>query len=101
MNPRFSEENIAANRSLLARIEELAVEKGVTPAQLALAWVLARGSSVVPIPGTTSPARLEENAASADLVLSEEELARISEAVPAGSAAGTRYPEEMMGYVNS
>jgi aryl-alcohol dehydrogenase-like predicted oxidoreductase len=78
----------------VARIEELAERKGVTPAQLALAWVLAQGEDIVPIPGTKKVARLEENVAASDVELSDDELAEIAEALP--DAAGPRYPEQMM-----
>jgi aryl-alcohol dehydrogenase-like predicted oxidoreductase len=95
-NPRFQGENLGRNLALLGRVEALAREKGVTPAQLALAWVLSRGPDVVPIPGTRRRARLEENAAAAAVSLSAAELARLEEAMPPGAAAGTRYPEAGM-----
>jgi aryl-alcohol dehydrogenase-like predicted oxidoreductase len=93
-SPRFQGENFQKNLDLVARIEEIAAEKGVTPAQLALAWVLAQGEDIVPIPGTKKVARLEENAAAADVTLSADELETIAAALPA--AAGLRYPEQMM-----
>jgi aryl-alcohol dehydrogenase-like predicted oxidoreductase len=93
-SPRFQGENFQKNLDLVARIEEIASEKGVTPAQLALAWVLAQGEDIVPIPGTKKVPRLEENAAAAEVSLSDEELAELAEALPA--AAGLRYPEQMM-----
>src|SRR4051794_39591839 len=93
-SPRFQGENFQRNLDLVARIEELAERKGVTPAQLALAWVLAQGEDIVPIPGTKKVARLEENAAAAEVELSAEELSEIAEALP--EAAGLRYPEQMM-----
>ncbi|MDX6664635.1 MAG: hypothetical protein QOG68_841, partial [Solirubrobacteraceae bacterium] len=79
---------------LVARIQELAQSKGCTPAQLALAWVLAQGEDIVPIPGTKKVARLEENAGAVDVELSADELAEIAAALP--DAAGLRYPEQMM-----
>jgi aryl-alcohol dehydrogenase-like predicted oxidoreductase len=93
-SPRFEGENFQRNLDLVARIEELAERKGVTPAQLALAWVLAQGEDIVPIPGTKKVARLEENAAAAEVELSADELSEIAEALP--EAAGLRYPEQMM-----
>jgi aryl-alcohol dehydrogenase-like predicted oxidoreductase len=95
-NPRFQGENLGRNLDLVARVEALAREKGVTAAQLALAWVLSRGQDVVPIPGTRRRGRLEENAAAAALRLSPAELQRLDEAAPPGAAAGTRYPEAGM-----
>ena len=96
--PRFSGENLGQNRKLAERVKELAAEKGVTPGQLALAWVLHRGEHVVPIPGTKHVSYLEENLAAADVELSGEEVQRIAEAVP--SAAGERYDEQGMRSVN-
>jgi aryl-alcohol dehydrogenase-like predicted oxidoreductase len=96
--PRFTGENLQANLKLAERVKELAQEKGVTPGQLALAWVLSRGEQIVPIPGTKRRSYLEENLAAADLELSAEESERIAEAVPA--AAGERYPAEAMRAVN-
>ena len=93
-NPRFQGENFAANVAIADRVRELAEAKGRTPAQLALAWLLARGEDVVPIPGTRSIARLEENAAAVDLVLTADELATLTDELP--SAAGARYPEASM-----
>ena len=91
-SPRFQGENFARNLALVASIEAIAKDKGVTPAQLALAWVLARGNDIVPIPGSKSIAHLEENIAAAEIVLTPEELARIDEVAPKGAAAGDRYP---------
>jgi aryl-alcohol dehydrogenase-like predicted oxidoreductase len=99
-SPRFQGENFQKNLDLVRRIEELASEKGCTPAQLALAWVLARGKDVVPIPGTKRRKYLEENVASLDVKLTEDDLRRIDEVAPKGAAAGTRYPAEMMKTVN-
>ncbi|MEA2165444.1 MAG: hypothetical protein QOK37_3571 [Thermoanaerobaculia bacterium] len=91
-SPRFKGENFERNLDLVRDIEAIAKTKGVTPAQLAIAWVLARGNDVVPIPGSKSIAHLEENLAAADIPLSESELARIDEVAPKGIAAGDRYP---------
>lgn len=92
-NPRFQGANFQRNLDLVARIEELAREKGVTPAQLAIAWVLAQGDDVVPIPGSRRVEHLEENAAAVDIVLSEDDLAQIATAAPVGAAVGDRYPD--------
>jgi aryl-alcohol dehydrogenase-like predicted oxidoreductase len=91
-HPRFQEANFAHNRVLVEKIEGFAREKGCTPAQLTLAWLFAQGDDVVAIPGTRYLARLEENLGAFRVSLSAEDVARISAAVPAGSAAGTRYP---------
>ncbi len=91
-NPRFQGENFQRNLELVRRVQELAREKGCTPAQLALAWVLARGEDIVPIPGTKRVRYLEENAAAAEVELSADDLRRIDEAFPPGAAAGPRYP---------
>ena len=99
-NPRFQGENFARNMALAAQVEELAKRKGCTPAQLALAWLLARHENVIPIPGTTSMQRLEENAAAADISLSETDLAHIEEAAPKGIVRGARYDAAMMGLLN-
>lgn len=90
-SPRFQGENFQANLDLVRRVEELAAEKGCTPGQLALAWVMARGDDVVPIPGTKRRQYLEENALAMEVSLTAEDLAGIDTAVPAGSAAGDRY----------
>jgi aryl-alcohol dehydrogenase-like predicted oxidoreductase len=92
--PRFVGENFQRNLALVTKIEELAADKVVTPAQLGLAWVLAQGEDIVPIPGTKRRERLEENAAAADVVLSDDDLREIADALP--EPAGQRYPEEMM-----
>jgi aryl-alcohol dehydrogenase-like predicted oxidoreductase len=92
-HPRFSGDNLEQNRRLAEQVNELAAEKGVTPAQLALAWVLSRGDDVVPIPGTKRRTYLEQNAAAADVELSADELARLDEAFPHGAAAGARYAD--------
>jgi aryl-alcohol dehydrogenase-like predicted oxidoreductase len=100
-NPRFTPENLPRNLEIVERLEAIAEEKMITPAQLALAWVLAKGTDIVPIPGTTDPHRLAEDAASAEVELSDADLAQIEEAVPPGVAVGARYSEEMMRYVNA
>ncbi len=92
-HPRFQDDNLARNLELLGRLEEIARDKSVTPAQLALAWVLHRGADVVPIPGTKKRRYLEENAAAAAIALSDEELARLDEALPPGVTAGPRYAD--------
>ena len=94
--PRFAEENFMKNVELADRVREVADEKGVTPGQLALAWLLAQGEDIVPIPGTKRRKYLEENAGASGVELAEEDLRRIEEAMPRGSAAGERYTEEMM-----
>ncbi|HVI97310.1 MAG TPA: aldo/keto reductase [Anaeromyxobacter sp.] len=99
-NPRFQGENFRKNLALVDRIRELAAAKRVTASQLALAWVLARGDDVVPIPGTRHRARVEENAAAAAVQLSPEELAQLDAMAPRGAAAGARYPSAGMATVN-
>ena len=99
-NPRFQGENFARNLELVDRVRDLAEGKGVTPAQLALAWVLSRGDDVVPIPGTTKPHRVEENVAALDVELTDEDLDRLDEAAPVGGAAGDRYAADMMRLVD-
>jgi aryl-alcohol dehydrogenase-like predicted oxidoreductase len=94
--PRFAEENFMKNVELADRVREVAEGKGVTPGQLALAWLLAQGTDIVPIPGTKRRRYLEENAGASGVELTEEDLRRIEEAMPRGSAAGERYSEEMM-----
>ncbi len=96
--PRFTGENLTQNLALAERVRELASERGITPGQLALAWVLSRWECVVPIPGTKRVSYLEENLAAADLELSETDAQAIADAIPA--AAGTRYPDAIMGQVN-
>ena len=95
-NPRFQGDNFARNLQLVEGIRALAADKGVTPGQLALAWVLARGEHLVPIPGTKRRKYLEENVAAVGIVLDANEMARIDAAFPVGAAAGARYPEAMM-----
>jgi aryl-alcohol dehydrogenase-like predicted oxidoreductase len=95
-NPRFQGENLQRNLDLVDRIEQLASKKGCTPAQLALAWVLAQGDDVVPIPGMRRRTHLDENAKAGDIVLTPAELASIDKVAPKGAAAGERYPEAAM-----
>jgi aryl-alcohol dehydrogenase-like predicted oxidoreductase len=99
-SPRFQGENFARNLEVLDRVVAIAASKGVTPSQLALAWVLSRGADVVPIPGTRRTANLEENVAAVDIELTDEELAAIEEAAPAGVAAGERYAPQGMRTLN-
>jgi len=99
-SPRFQGENFQKNLDLLRRVEAMATEKGCKPSQLALAWVLAQGNDIVPIPGTKRRKYLEENVAASEVKLKQEELKRIDEAFPAESASGGRYPEHMMTLVN-
>ena len=94
--PRFAEENFKKNVELADRVREVADSKGITPGQLALAWLLAQGDDIVPIPGTKRREYLEENAGAAGVRLTEDDLARIEEVMPRGSAAGERYAEEQM-----
>jgi aryl-alcohol dehydrogenase-like predicted oxidoreductase len=98
--PRFQGENFAKNLDLVTKVEEIAKEKGCTSAQLALAWLHAQGTDVVPIPGTKTRARLEENAGALGVSLSATDLARIEAVAPKGIAAGPRYPEAGMKTVN-
>jgi len=95
-NPRMSDENIAHNLELVAKIEELAKSKRVTTAQLALAWVLSRGDDIIPIPGTRRDQYLRDNIAATEVVLSAEELALLDRLMPPGAAAGTRYDAQGM-----
>jgi aryl-alcohol dehydrogenase-like predicted oxidoreductase len=98
-HPRFQAENFAHNRALVARFEAVAAGKGCTPAQLALAWVLAQGDDVVAIPGTRSRQRLEENVGALGVTLGTDDLACLAEAIPRGAVAGTRYPAGAMAAV--
>ena len=100
-SPRFQGENFEQNLDLVARIREIAMDKGCSSSQLALAWVLAQGEDVVPIFGTKRRSYLDENLASLDVQLTPEDLERIDEVAPRGAAAGTRYPEPMMKFVNA
>jgi aryl-alcohol dehydrogenase-like predicted oxidoreductase len=94
--PRFAEENFQKNLELADKVREVADGKGITPGQLALAWLLAQGTDIVPIPGTKRREYLEENAGAASVTLTEDDLASIEGAMPRGSAAGERYAEEQM-----
>jgi aryl-alcohol dehydrogenase-like predicted oxidoreductase len=95
-HPRYAEGNLAHNVGLVARIEAIAQRKGCTPGQLALAWLLAQGPDVIPIPGTKRRERLLENLGALAVSLSKSDVEEISNAIPAGAAAGTRYPEQQM-----
>jgi aryl-alcohol dehydrogenase-like predicted oxidoreductase len=95
-NPRFQGENFDKNLALVTQIGELAAARSVTPAQLALAWVLARGDDIIPIPGTKRRRYLEDNVRAADIALTADELARLDAAAPPGVAAGERYPAAAM-----
>ena len=99
-SPRFQGENFVKNLALVDKVSEIARDKGVKPAQLALAWVLAQGDGIVPIPGTTRRAHLEENLETLDITLSADELARIDEVAPKGAASGARYHETALQFVN-
>ncbi len=99
-SPRFQGENFQRNLDLVQRVETIAKEKNCTPAQLALAWLLAQGKDIIPIPGTKRRKYLEENAAAAQIQLTAEDLHRINEVAPKGAAAGARYPEAAMKLVN-
>jgi len=95
-HPRYVGDNFAKNRELVHRVETIAAEKGCTPAQLALAWLLAQGPDVVAIPGTKRVERLEENLGALAVRLSAAEVERIAQAIPIGAAAGPRYPEAVL-----
>ncbi len=99
-HPRFQGENLDRNLELVERVREVAAEKGVTPSQLALAWVLAQGEDIVPIPGTKRVRYLEENVAAAEIELTSEDLAGIEAAFPKGAASGERYPAPAMANIN-
>ena len=96
----FARASVHGVPAVVELIERLAADKGCTPAQLALAWVLAQGPDVVPIPGTRSRTRLDENAAAIAVELSTDELSAINELIPSDMAAGTRYPESGMALLN-
>jgi aryl-alcohol dehydrogenase-like predicted oxidoreductase len=98
--PRFQGENFQKNLDLVAQVARMAKEKGCTPAQLALAWVLAQGDDIVPIPGTKRRKYLEENVGALNVELTGEDLRRLEEVFPSGAASGQRYPEHMMELVN-
>jgi aryl-alcohol dehydrogenase-like predicted oxidoreductase len=99
-NPRFQGDNFRQNLAIVERVARVAARKGCTPAQLALAWVLAQGDDIVPIPGSKRRERLEENAAAVSIHLAADDLREIDSLLPAGMAAGTRYPEMGMRMVN-
>ena len=100
-NPRFPEDALRENVKLADRVSELAQERGITAAQLALAWVMAKGQDIVPIPGTKSPRRVEENAAATEVNLSVEELDELDNAISPEAVTGNRYSEQMMALVNN
>lgn len=100
-SPRFQGENFQKNLDLVKKVAEIAREKGCTPSQLALAWVLAQGQDIVPIPGTKHIKYLEENVGAVNVKLTPEDLQRLEEVFPHGAAAGSRYPEQMMNLVNA
>ncbi|QWT19852.1 aldo/keto reductase [Bacillus sp. NP157] len=100
-NPRFTGENFTKNLELVGKVKKFAADKGCTPGQLALAWVLAKGQDIVPIPGTKRVKYLEENAAAVEVKLTESELAEIDAVFPPESAVGERYAASMMGSINA
>jgi aryl-alcohol dehydrogenase-like predicted oxidoreductase len=95
-HPRFQDDNLKKNLELVRPLLEMAKKKGCTPGQLALAWLLARGRDIVPIPGTKRKARLEENLAAVDVALTPDEVTALQDAIPTGAAAGSRYPTPAM-----
>jgi aryl-alcohol dehydrogenase-like predicted oxidoreductase len=99
-SPRFQGDNFQKNLDLVVRVRAMAEEKRVKPSQLALAWVLAQGKDIIPIPGTTRRDHLDENLAALEIELSKQDLQRIDEIAPKGIAAGLRYPEAVLQYVN-
>jgi aryl-alcohol dehydrogenase-like predicted oxidoreductase len=99
-SPRFQGHNFQKNLDLVARVESIAKEKHCTPGQLALAWLLAQGTDIIPIPGTKRRHYLEENFGALSVQLSSDDLRRIAEAAPHGAAAGERYSEQMMAFIN-
>ncbi len=100
-NPRFQEEALRENIALADTVTELAARRSVTPAQLAIAWVMAKGEHIVPIPGTKSPTRLEENAGAADVKLSAEDVAELDRAISPDAVRGERYAAQMMSLIQS
>jgi aryl-alcohol dehydrogenase-like predicted oxidoreductase len=100
-SPRFQGENFQKNLDLVNRVEDIAREKDCQPSQLALAWVMAQGGDIVPIPGTKRRKYLEENVGALDIELNTDDLRRLDEVFPFGAAAGSRYPEHMMALVNA
>ena len=99
-HPRFEEENLKRNLAILEKVEALAKEKGAKPSQIALAWLLAKGDDIVPIPGTKKRHYLEENLGALDVDLTADEVARLDAEIPHGITAGPRYPQQAMGAVN-
>ncbi len=99
-SPRFQGENFRKNLDLVARVEDIAKEKECTPSQLALAWLLAQGEDIIPIPGTKRRKYLEENVGGMSVTLTADDLRRIDEVAPHGAASGARYPEHMMALIN-
>jgi aryl-alcohol dehydrogenase-like predicted oxidoreductase len=99
--PRFSGENRKRNQTLTEALQKLAAEKGVTPSQLAIAWVLSKGSTIVPLIGARTRAQLAESLGALDVDLSAAEIARVEEMVPASAVAGTRYDEHQMRVLDS
>jgi aryl-alcohol dehydrogenase-like predicted oxidoreductase len=100
LSPRFQGENFQKNLALADQVREFARTKGFKPSQLALAWVLAQGDEIIPIPGTTRRSHLEENVAAIEISLSADDLKKMNEIAPKGAAAGPRYPETTMQYLN-
>ena len=98
-HPRFQDANLQRNLDILDRVEEIARPKGVTTAQLAIAWLLAKGEDIVPIPGTKQRRYLEQNAAATSIRLTDDEVKRLDQAIPSGMTAGPRYPD--MSHVNA
>ncbi|HUG86274.1 MAG TPA: aldo/keto reductase, partial [Euzebya sp.] len=99
-NPRFQGDAFQANLDLVAKVGAMAAERGVTAAQLALAWVMAQGTDIIPIPGTTRPERLSENVAALEVQLTASDLEALEAIAPVGVAVGDRYPTAMMGNLN-
>jgi aryl-alcohol dehydrogenase-like predicted oxidoreductase len=99
-SPRFQGDNFQKNLDLVKEVEEIARDKKCQPSQLALAWVLAQGGDIVPIPGTKRRKYIEENAASVDLELTSDDMRRLNQVFPSGAASGERYPEQMMSLIN-
>jgi aryl-alcohol dehydrogenase-like predicted oxidoreductase len=99
-SPRFQGDNFTRNQELVERVRSIAEKNGISPGQLALAWVMVQGNDIVPIPGTKRRLYLEENIAAGAIALSETEMGDIAEALPKGAAAGGRYPEAMMALIN-
>jgi aryl-alcohol dehydrogenase-like predicted oxidoreductase len=98
--PRFQDEALRANRAILGGVTEVAAEVGASPAQVAIAWLLAQGDDIVPIPGSRHISHLEDNLGALDVRLTAEQISRLEQAAPIGAAVGTRYPEQMMGALN-